>query len=56
MGENSTTGGIFTGIILLFIGLGMLLGETGAFVLIGIGAAFIISGLLKWSSVRKKEN
>ena len=23
-------------------------GETGAFVLIGIGAAFVISGLLKW--------
>lgn len=55
MSENSVSGGIFTGIILLFIGLGMLLGQTGAFVLIGIGAAFIITGLLKWVN-RRKEN
>ncbi len=53
MSEKSIPTGVFTGIILLFIGLGMLLGETGAFVLIGIGAAFIISGLLRWIGGKK---
>ena len=56
MNSNNISGGIFTGIILLFIGLGMLLGQTGAFVLIGIGAAFIITALFKWLGGRKKEN
>jgi|GEM_PF-2507905 len=55
MSENSVSGGIFTGTILLFIGLGMLLGQTGAFVLIGIGAAFIITGLLKWAKREKRD-
>ncbi|SDY75837.1 hypothetical protein [Thermoactinomyces sp. DSM 45892] len=47
MDKNTGWGMLLPGCTLLGIGLGMLLGDTGAGVLIGLGVGFISSAILQ---------
>ena len=48
MDKNELSGLVFTGILIICIGVGMLINQVGAATLIGVGAGFLGMAAVKW--------